>query len=302
MIGPVFLLFSVGAVIVLSALMLYGAWQSDRLIHRFEKEGVVFPLMEYASRRTYLWLGWRLLLFNLRRLFTQQDDQQETALMGSGEERELAAFLSLERKPAKAKAWGKLVRAFLIVGVVSLIHVYGLLTAATGVFRFDDNRASNNVNASLGIWGLLVMVGGPIGLGLYLKPNWRGVVSGVLAVVGEAIGFVAGDLILVEFLRSSEYSTFTRDQAMFMAIPSSFGISFLLVSVGLIRTRREIAGLVLGLCVGAIGAILISVSLPLPTEYLTLVWIWINALLFTELLSGKTILPEPGVGFMPKRG
>ena len=296
LIGLIIIFLLGGGVVSLTALILYGAWQSDRLIHQLKTEHIVFPLMEHASLTAYLWLGWRMLHFHLRAFFMPKQRREEITIMGDSEERELWDFLTHGRRPTEQRQWGKLPIAVIMAGVSGLAQVYGfsVLTASSSA------AASYQTSIMLLVLGFVLMIGSPIGFGLYLKPGWRGILVGILGLVGEIIGGILGLVILTPYTFFLNVEEETRIQAIQLALISSFGIAFLLFSSRAIKTRREITGLGAGMLLGATGAIVTSQVWPLMMGYLTFAWIWISALLVPGLFSDTILMREGRVPPAPK--
>ena len=133
------------------------------------------------------------------------------------------------------------------------------------------------------ILGVLLIFGAPLLLGLYFKANWRGLLSGFLAIVWvfAVIGSSAVRLIHVPD------SIF----APFLILVVAGAAAILLIVSERVKTKTDFAGLGLGLAIGCLLAFLALYIL--PNRW----WGWgpisalpaiiLNAVLFPDLLSRR---------------
>ena len=157
------------------------------------------------------------------------------------------------------------------------------------------------------IWeylGLILILGGPFLLGLYLKPGWRSIGIGLLGLLGEAGGFVLFWLVLQLITSLSPITTTESLSSNFVegldfVLPAAGGIVVILWVAGRMESTQEIMGIGLailiglGLSAGLVILVMISQGIDQGTAwilpfFLAFLWTWLSAVFFPEFLSHRT--------------
>ena len=151
----------------------------------------------------------------------------------------------------------------------------------------------NDVRENL---GLVLILGNTLLLGLYVRPDWRGIGISLLGLLGEVGGFLfPGPFPLSPNFISEGLSY----------VPLGIGgIVIMQWVAGKIKSTRELIGMVLAILIGismSIGlAVMIAKTPALNANYLKgggveslhfflpILWTWLSAVFFPEFLSRRT--------------
>ena len=200
---------------------------------------------------------------------------------------------------------GKLAVTLLVTALCSQLLPFGsLLFVAAAVANAIGGGPQNDVWIYL---GLVLIPAGPLLLGLYLKPGWRGIGIGLLGLLGTFGGYLLDDLaeqLTTPFTLITAQSLSSKSIGLSTIPFAAGGVMVILLVAGKVKDLREFAGVAIAIffsilmSIGLANMIAIipafdasyregggAESLPI---FLSFLWLWLSAVFFPELLSRRT--------------
>ena len=178
--------------------------------------------------------------------------------------------------------WQRLLIHWGIVWICSLLPPVGILLVLGAALSYSRFGGGDPQPAGY-VLGLLFIFGSPLLLGLYFSPNWRGLLSGVLAIFW-LLGIIGGHLIGLIHI---------PDPVIVISLLLMFAgaVIIILIVDEMVKTKTDFVGLGLGVVIGCLLAFFAMSGLPnrqggqiIPA----IPAIILSAILFPDILSRRT--------------
>lgn len=186
----------------------------------------------------------------------------------------------MDKQPVK-----RIIVLLVVILFSGVLLAFGLSYAMTSSISFFGSGVDE-----FGVWvGAACVFMGYLLPGLYFKPNWRGIFSGICT-----FAFMLGLVYRVDYyvnLTHANAVVWDDNLPLFLTILFAAPITILLVASGKVKTRTDFAGLGLGLIIGGLlsfGIMATNLLSGVEQALVAIPGLWLSAVFFPELLSGRT--------------